>query len=197
MKMSGARMVLECLKREGVDTIFGLPGGAVLPIYDVLYDFEGLRHILVRQEAAAGHAAVFLVAAQAVQVEASTTTLLPIALVVLVAAAVPLHVAGWGPREGAAEPVNIPRPHTQPHPKLVIGGGGKRVLSLAAREADIVGAVRAGIRAVWFNPTGRPRPRAIEGAPSMTSATDVQEIRSLEPAAAILRLLLAVDQRSR
>jgi len=37
--------------------IFGLPGGAVLPIYDVLYDFEGLRHILVRQEAAAGHAA--------------------------------------------------------------------------------------------------------------------------------------------
>ncbi|MBM4438835.1 MAG: biosynthetic-type acetolactate synthase large subunit [Candidatus Rokubacteria bacterium] len=57
MKMSGARMVLECLKREGVDTIFGLPGGAVLPIYDVLYDFEGIRHILVRQEAAAGHAA--------------------------------------------------------------------------------------------------------------------------------------------
>jgi len=55
--MSGARMVLECLKREGVDTIFGLPGGAVLPIYDALYDFEGLRHILVRQEAAAGHAA--------------------------------------------------------------------------------------------------------------------------------------------
>jgi acetolactate synthase-1/2/3 large subunit len=45
------------LKREGVDTIFGLPGGAVLPIYDAIYDFEGIRHILVRQEAAAGHAA--------------------------------------------------------------------------------------------------------------------------------------------
>ena len=57
MKMPGARIVLEALKREGVDLIFGLPGGAVLPIYDVLYDFEGLRHILVRQEAAAGHAA--------------------------------------------------------------------------------------------------------------------------------------------
>jgi acetolactate synthase I/II/III large subunit len=57
VKMSGARMVLECLKREGVDTVFGLPGGAVLPIYDALYDFEGLRHVLVRQEAAAGHAA--------------------------------------------------------------------------------------------------------------------------------------------
>ena len=49
--------MLECLKREGVDIIFGLPGGAVLPIYDALYDFEGLRHVLVRQEAAAGHAA--------------------------------------------------------------------------------------------------------------------------------------------
>jgi acetolactate synthase-1/2/3 large subunit len=55
--MSGARTVLECLKREGVELIFGLPGGAVLPIYDALYDFEGLRHVLVRQEAAAGHAA--------------------------------------------------------------------------------------------------------------------------------------------
>src|SRR4029450_6441001 len=57
VKLAGARIVLECLKREGVDLIFGLPGGAVLPIYDALYDFEGLRHILVRQEAAAGHAA--------------------------------------------------------------------------------------------------------------------------------------------
>src|SRR5713101_1906233 len=55
--MPGARIVLECLKRQGVDLIFGLPGGAVLPIYDALYDFQGLRHILVRQEAAAGHAA--------------------------------------------------------------------------------------------------------------------------------------------
>jgi len=57
VKLSGARILLESLKRQGVDVIFGLPGGAVLPIYDVLYDFEGLRHILVRQEAAAGHAA--------------------------------------------------------------------------------------------------------------------------------------------
>ena len=57
MKLSGARILLECLKKEGVDLIFGLPGGAVLPIYDVLYDFQGIRHILVRQEAAAGHAA--------------------------------------------------------------------------------------------------------------------------------------------
>jgi len=57
VRLPGARIVLECLKREGVDIVFGLPGGAVLPIYDALYDFEGLRHVLVRQEAAAGHAA--------------------------------------------------------------------------------------------------------------------------------------------
>ena len=58
MKMSGARIVLESLKREGVDVVFGLPGGAVLPIYDALYDFpQPLRHVLTRQEAAAGHAA--------------------------------------------------------------------------------------------------------------------------------------------
>src|SRR3989442_13167671 len=57
VKLSGARILLECLKREGVDTIFGLPGGAVLPIYGVVYYFEGIRPILVRQEAAAGHAA--------------------------------------------------------------------------------------------------------------------------------------------
>src|SRR2546430_260596 len=55
--MSGARIVLECLKREGVDIIFGLPGGAVAPIFGALYAFQGLRHVLVRQEAAAGHAA--------------------------------------------------------------------------------------------------------------------------------------------
>jgi uncharacterized membrane protein YbhN (UPF0104 family) len=52
--------------------------------------------------AAAGHAAVFVVAARAVGVDASAGSLMPIALVVLVAAAVPLNVAGWGPREGAA-----------------------------------------------------------------------------------------------
>jgi len=57
LKLSGARILLESLKREGVEVVFGLPGGAVLPIYDALYDFQGLRHILVRQEAAAGHAA--------------------------------------------------------------------------------------------------------------------------------------------
>ena len=55
--MNGSEVVLRALVEQGVEVVFGYPGGAVLPIYDALYDFEGLRHILVRQEAAAGHAA--------------------------------------------------------------------------------------------------------------------------------------------
>lgn len=54
---TGAKILIEGLKREGVDTIFGYPGGAVLPIYDELYDDPSIRHILVRHEQAAAHAA--------------------------------------------------------------------------------------------------------------------------------------------
>jgi len=54
--MSGARMLLECLVREGVDCIFGYPGGVTLPLYDVLYDHH-IRHVLVRHEENAAFAA--------------------------------------------------------------------------------------------------------------------------------------------
>jgi acetolactate synthase-1/2/3 large subunit len=47
---------MECLKAEGVDTVFGIPGGANLPTYDALYD-AGIRHVLCRHEQGAGHAA--------------------------------------------------------------------------------------------------------------------------------------------
>src|ERR1041384_7551412 len=47
--MSGAKMLLECLVREGVDCFFGYPGGVTLPFYDALYDHP-IRHILVRHE---------------------------------------------------------------------------------------------------------------------------------------------------
>lgn len=58
--------------------------------------------VLTSLVAASGHVAVFLVAAWAAGVDASVTELVPLALVVLLAAAIPLNVAGWGPREGAA-----------------------------------------------------------------------------------------------
>ena len=54
--MSGARMLLECLTREGVDCMFGYPGGVTLPLYDVLYDHP-IRHVLVRHEENAAFAA--------------------------------------------------------------------------------------------------------------------------------------------
>ena len=57
MKMTGSRALLECLKREGVDTIFGYPGGAIIPIYDAIYQFPDIKHILVRHEQGAGHMA--------------------------------------------------------------------------------------------------------------------------------------------
>src|SRR3984885_11128796 len=55
--MTGAEMVVEALKDQGVDTLFGYPGGAVLPIYDVLYHQNAVKHVLVRHEQGAAHAA--------------------------------------------------------------------------------------------------------------------------------------------
>ncbi len=57
MKMKGARVLVECLKEQGVDTIFGYPGGTVLNIYDELYDEKALTHILTVHEQGATHAA--------------------------------------------------------------------------------------------------------------------------------------------
>ncbi len=54
---SGAHILLEALKAEGVDTVFGVPGGAVIPVLDAFYDDEDLRFILMRHEQGAGHAA--------------------------------------------------------------------------------------------------------------------------------------------
>ena len=54
---SGAEIVFKCLEDQGVDTIFGYPGGAVLPIYDELKNHKKIKHFLVRHEQGAGHAA--------------------------------------------------------------------------------------------------------------------------------------------
>ncbi len=57
MKLSGAQILCESLLKEGVEVMFGFPGGAVLPFYDALVDYPQLRHILVRHEQGAAHAA--------------------------------------------------------------------------------------------------------------------------------------------
>ncbi len=55
--MTGAQAIVRSLEELGVDVVFGLPGGAILPTYDPLFDSKKLRHILVRHEQGAGHAA--------------------------------------------------------------------------------------------------------------------------------------------
>ncbi|MDR3051341.1 MAG: biosynthetic-type acetolactate synthase large subunit [Oscillospiraceae bacterium] len=58
MALTGADILMECLLEQGVDTVFGYPGGQVLPLYDALYKYRGrLRHILTSHEQHAGHAA--------------------------------------------------------------------------------------------------------------------------------------------
>jgi acetolactate synthase I/II/III large subunit len=56
-QLTGAQAVIRSLEELDVDTIFGIPGGAVLPVYDPLFDSQKLRHVLVRHEQGAGHAA--------------------------------------------------------------------------------------------------------------------------------------------
>ena len=57
MEHTGAEIAIRCLQEEGVDYIFGYPGGAVLYIYDALFAQDKVKHILVRHEQAAVHAA--------------------------------------------------------------------------------------------------------------------------------------------
>jgi len=57
VELTGAEIVIECLKKEGIDYVFGYPGGAVLHIYDAFYKQQDVQHILVRHEQGATHAA--------------------------------------------------------------------------------------------------------------------------------------------
>ena len=58
MKLTGAEIIAECLLEQGVDTVFGYPGGAVLNIYDALYKYsDKIKHILTAHEQGASHAA--------------------------------------------------------------------------------------------------------------------------------------------
>ena len=57
MQLTGSQIVIECLKEQGVDTVFGYPGGAILNVYDELYKHQEIRHILTSHEQGASHAA--------------------------------------------------------------------------------------------------------------------------------------------
>lgn len=57
MQLSGSEIIIECLKEQGVDTVFGYPGGAILNVYDEIYKHPEIRHILTAHEQGASHAA--------------------------------------------------------------------------------------------------------------------------------------------
>ena len=57
MKLNGAQIVFECMRREGVRHVFGYPGGSNLPLYDTFIQYPDIQHILVRHEQSAAHAA--------------------------------------------------------------------------------------------------------------------------------------------
>jgi acetolactate synthase-1/2/3 large subunit len=57
VQRTGAQMVWECLVKEGVSVVFGYPGGAILPTYDAMLEYESVRHVLVRHEQGAAHMA--------------------------------------------------------------------------------------------------------------------------------------------
>ena len=57
MQINGSEIIIECLKEQGVDTVFGYPGGAILNVYDALYKHPEIRHILTSHEQGASHAA--------------------------------------------------------------------------------------------------------------------------------------------
>ena len=54
-EITGAQSLIQSLESAGVDTVFGIPGGAILPAYDPMMDSKKIRHILVRHEQGAGH----------------------------------------------------------------------------------------------------------------------------------------------
>ena len=58
-KITGAEAVIEALVENGVEVIFGYPGGAVPPLYDAIFDNKNIKHVLVRHEQAAVHAAKY------------------------------------------------------------------------------------------------------------------------------------------
>ena len=57
MQMTGAKILMECLVEQGVDTVFGFPGGTILDVYDELLNYPGIHHYLTAHEQGACHAA--------------------------------------------------------------------------------------------------------------------------------------------
>ena len=167
MKISGAEILIESLKKEGVDTVFGIPGGVVLQIFDVLYNEKDIRFILNRHEQGSTHAA---------DGYARATGKTGVALVTS------------GP--GATNTVTgIATAHMDSIPLVVITGqvATKMIGNDAFQEADIVGITRPCTKynflvkdvndlartikeAFYIAKTGRPGPVLIDVPKDVSSA---------------------------
>ena len=167
MKLSGAEILIESLKKEGVDTVFGIPGGVVLQIFDVLYNEKDLKFVLTRHEQGATHAA---------DGYARATGKCGVALVTS------------GP--GATNTVTgIATAHMDSIPLIVITGqvATKMIGNDAFQEADIVGITRPCTKynflvkdvndlattikeAFYIASTGRPGPVLIDIPKDVSSA---------------------------
>ncbi len=143
MQLTGAQALIKSLEREGVDTIFGLPGGAILPVYDPILD-SSIRHILVRHEQGAGHMA---------EGYALATGRAGVAMVTS------------GP--GATNIVTpIANAHMDSTPLVVITGqvATKSIGSDAFQECDITGITMGITKHNFLIQSGREIPRAVAAA---------------------------------
>src|SRR4030065_596496 len=127
-QMTGSKMVIKALLDQGIDVIFGYPGGAVLPIYDALHQQNALRHILVRHEQGAVHAAegyarstgrigaVLVTSGPGATnaVTGLTDALMDSIPVVCITGQVPTHLIGNDAFQ-ECDTVGITRPGTKPH----------------------------------------------------------------------------------
>src|SRR5919112_1448772 len=153
--MTGAQMVIRALKDQGVTHIFGYPGGAVLPIYDALFEAEGIEHVLVRHEQAAegyarstGKPGVLLVTSgpgATNAVTGLTDALMDSIPIVMLSGQVPTHLIGNDAFQ-EADTTGITRPCTK-HNYLV---------------KDVNNLARTMHEAFYVAKSGRPGPVVID-----------------------------------
>src|SRR3989454_2512985 len=167
MQLTGAEVVLRCIQEEGVEYVFGYPGGAVLNIYDELFKQEQVKHVLVRHEQGAAHAAdgysrsshrvgVCLVTSGPGVTNAVTgiaTAYMDSIPMVIITGQVPTHAIGQDAFQ-ECDTVGITRPCVK-HNML-----GKEVKELAVTIK----------KAFYLATTGRPGPVLVDIPKDVTSA---------------------------
>src|SRR4030095_16046353 len=166
--LSGAEIVIRCLQEEGVEYVFGYPGGAVLFIYDELFKQDKVKHVLVRHEQGAVHAAdgysrsstkigVALVTSGPGVTNAVTgiaTAYMDSVPMVVLTGQVPTHAIGQDAFQ-ECDPVGIPRPCVKHN-------------SLVKNVKDLASTIK---KAFYLAGTGRPGPVVVDIPKDVTQAS--------------------------